>query len=174
MCLGGNPRAGVFSGRKPCGRSLQIAFVYGNDVAAWRSYGACLARSLPGFTSTLESNDEIAERVLGWRLAPVFKDDGLGDGPRHAPSALLALQLALTAWWRALGVTPDVVAGSGVGEIAAACGAGILTVEEALELVLTSERDGAGPPLQPRAALLPFVSSFDGRMHTGPDLGPAY
>jgi len=168
--LDGKPQPGVFSGRKPYGRSLKTAFVYGEHAGAWESYGAGLARSLPDFESALADNDDTTERTLGWRLSLAFKEDKLGGVRRHAPSALLALQMALTAWWRAVGVTPDVVVGAGVGEVAAAWAAGILTSEEALRLVAGSERDGTVPP-QSRAALLPFLSSVDGRAHSGPDLG---
>ncbi len=199
----------VFSGRKPYGRGLKIAFVYDADPAPgentessgcrvpalypgsaemWKSYGAGLARTLPGFASSVERIDDIAERILGWRLSAVFKEDAVGSDRHHAPSALLALQLALTAWWRSAGVTPDVVVGPGTGELAAACAAGILTAEEALQvvaghhvghhvpMVVVDER-GEGGPLpgpQPRAALLPFLSCVDGQAHSGLDLGAAH
>ena len=93
--------------------------------------------------------------------------------PRAARPALVTLQLALTAWWRACGVTPDVVLGRGGGELAAACVAGILSLEEALRLALAAAGNGSPPAVQPRAALLPFISAVDGRPHRGPDLDAA-
>ena len=184
--LDGHPRQGLFSGRKPFGRSLKIAFVYDDQAGTWKSNGTRLVQSLPGFASTLESIDDTVQRILGGRLSTVFKEDAAGptsvapnaagNRRQHAQSALLAVQLALTAWWRSAGVTPDVVVGAGAGELAAACAAGILSAEEALRWVAKGEQDGGGPlpALQPRAALLPFVSSVDGRTHPGPDLDSAH
>ena len=174
--LDGSPRPGVFSGRKPYGRALKIAFVFDGPAGTWRSCGAGLVRSLPGFALTLESIDDTIQGILGWRLATIFKADGASNGRNHAQSALLALQLALAAWWRSAGVTPDVVLGYGAGELAAACAAGILSAEDALRLVAGSGREGGGPPsgFQPRPALLPFLSCIDGQAHSGPDLGPAH
>ena len=75
------------------------------------------------------------QRVLGWRLLPVLTPDVVGNGRPHDRSGApacgsLALQLALTAWWRIAGVAPDVVLGFGTGELAAAYAAGILNAEE--------------------------------------------
>ena len=173
--LGGDPRPGVFSGRKPYGRGLKIAFVYDGPAEKWKSFGEGLARSLPGFASTVGSCDDVLQGVLGWRLSPILHEAAASDGRQQDRPALLALQLALTAWWRNAGVTPDVVVGPGAGELAAACAAGILTTKEALRLAANHERDGViPPPPQPRAAVLPFLSAVDGQSHAGPDLGPAH
>ncbi len=57
-------------------------------------------------------------------------------GLEAAPEArVFALQYALTALWRACGVTPHVALGFGVGEYAAAVAAGALTLAQALRLL---------------------------------------
>ena len=97
------------------------------------------------------------------------------NDPAWARPALLALQLALTAWWRSVGIAPDVVVGQGQGELAAASAAGILTAEEVLQLVIPG---GDGRPAsngpRSRPASLPFLSSVDGRWHAGPDLDASH
>ena len=45
--------------------------------------------------------------------------------------ALWAVMVSLAAVWQAAGVVPDAVAGHSQGEIAAACVAGILSLEDA-------------------------------------------
>ncbi len=132
-----------------------------------------------------------AGRAPGNRQMQCFRRRAPCTHGRGRPeSALLALQLALTAWWRSAGVTPDVVLGPGAGELAAACAAGILTAEDALRLVAGHDVPMAGEPgtmypwswsgsgptpaTQPRAAQLPFLSSVDGQAHSGPDLGPGH
>jgi phthiocerol/phenolphthiocerol synthesis type-I polyketide synthase E len=65
-----------------------------------------------------------------------------GDRPEllretaYADAAVFAVGWALAEAWRALGIEPRSVAGHGVGEIAAACTAGVFSLEGALELVV--------------------------------------
>ena len=49
--------------------------------------------------------------------------------------ALWAVMVSLAAVWQAAGVTPDAVVGHSQGEIAAACVAGILSLEDAARVV---------------------------------------
>jgi acyl transferase domain-containing protein len=119
--LDGQSPSGVWTGRKPYGRALKTAFVY-------------------------------------------------GDGPTRLD--LLTRQLALTDWWRALGVVPNVVSGQGVGELAAACAAGILTRDAALSVLAACEEKqvASASDVVSQTAVLPFVSARDGQLHRGPDL----
>ncbi|MCY2994484.1 MAG: beta-ketoacyl synthase N-terminal-like domain-containing protein [Planctomycetota bacterium] len=167
----------LFTGRKPFGRNLKVAFVYGGRAENWIPYLTHVTAAVPGLANALEEIDAALTRVVGWPLAPLLKADSRWVDAAFWRPALLALQLALTAWWRRTGVTPDVVLGQGVGELAAACAAGILTADEALRVV-TAEPRGVGvqplPGLRPRPATLPFLSAVDGREHSGPDLDAAH
>jgi len=119
--LDGQSPSGVWTGRKPYGRALKTAFVY-------------------------------------------------GDGQTRLD--LLTRQLALTDWWRTLGVVPHVVSGQGVGELAAAWAAGILTRDAALSVLAAFEEKqvAQAADLVAQPAALPFVSARDGQPHRGPDL----
>ena len=98
------------------------------------------------------------------------------NGRQHAQAGLLALQLALTAWWRSAGVTPDVVVGPGAGELAAACAAGILTAEEAPAPGRRRRARGgaASPPaLQPGCPVaVPFVRRWPSALRSRSWPGP--
>ena len=52
----------------------------------------------------------------------------------NAQQTLVALEWSLTRMWQSNGVAPSIVLGHSVGEIAAACVAGAMTIETALEL----------------------------------------
>ena len=167
----------LFTGRKPFGRNLKVAFVYGGRAEGWISLVSHMARIAPGLAEALAEVDGALSRVVGWSLAAVVPDGSRWAEAAFWQPALLTLQLALTAWWRRVGVTPDVVLGQGVGELAAACAAGIVTAEEALRVVAAAHQ-GAGalrsPGLSPRPAALPFLSATDGREHSGRDLDAAH
>jgi 3-oxoacyl-(acyl-carrier-protein) synthase/thioesterase domain-containing protein len=57
-----------------------------------------------------------------------------------ADAKLFAIQFAIAEMWRGLGIEPNVVAGQGVGQFAAACAAGIFSFRHGLELILNGDR----------------------------------
>lgn len=175
--LSGQSSPRIFAGQKPFGREPKIAFLYSDQTAIWKPYAAGLTAAFPGFAEAIQEVDAACQRVLGWSPAQVSEQDPRWDDPAWAVPAVLALQLSLTAWWRYAGIVPDVVLGQGVGELAAAVAARILTAEEALQWATDRSRSNGSPPRQapqPRAASLPFLSVLDGNMHPGTDLGPAH
>ncbi|MFI0939906.1 beta-ketoacyl synthase N-terminal-like domain-containing protein [Streptomyces sp. NPDC021020] len=105
-------------------------------------------------------------RELGERF-PVFAAahaDALAQVERHlgAPpaayrqAAVFAFQTALVALVRSFGVEPEVVAGAGVGEIAAACAAGVLSPADAAALAAAAARaDADGDALRGDGDLSP-------------------
>src|SRR5690606_28780056 len=48
---------------------------------------------------------------------------------------LVALALSYAAWWTSIGVRPQAVLGHSMGEVAAACVAGALTLEQAMRVI---------------------------------------
>ena len=58
--------------------------------------------------------------------------DGDIDEPRWTQPAIYALECALTALWKSVGIEPVAVLGHSLGEIAAAQAAGVFTLEEGM------------------------------------------
>jgi acyl transferase domain-containing protein len=93
-------------------------------------------------------------------LRPWLTDDVAGDvlrgwaaaGQADPRLATVALQAALTARWRAWGVDPFAVCGTGTGRLSAAYVAGVLDRDRLIRLLLAdaTEPDGTGGPARCR------------------------
>ena len=100
--------------------------------------------------------------------------EGNGDlsDPAWAQPAIYALECALTALWRSVGVSPSVLLGSNVGEVAAAQAAGMLTLEDGLRLAAGLNGPETALPVieasEPSAAM---ISSLTGRVAQPSDIG---
>src|SRR6185295_11712628 len=53
---------------------------------------------------------------------------------------LFAIQVSLAALWRSWGIVPDAVIGHSMGEVAAACVAGALSIEDAAQVICHRSR----------------------------------
>jgi phthiocerol/phenolphthiocerol synthesis type-I polyketide synthase E len=97
------------------------------------------ARALPGFPAALRNcldafDPATAERVRAALSDPEFPADELAE-TRLAQPAIFALQYAAFTALAGLGVTPAVVWGHSLGEVTAACAAGILDLPSAARFV---------------------------------------
>ena len=164
--IGGTTSPTIITGRKPYGRGVKIAFFYNDQFEEWKPYISLISES-DYFTTAMEHIDRALRSVGGLSLGDMLSDESRWGNPANTRLVVLALQLMLTVWWRNAGIVPDIVLGCGVGELAAAAAAGILTTDKALKLAFDSGQTIAAPT---RSAVLPFFSAADGRPYLGPDL----
>ncbi|HYH98719.1 acyltransferase domain-containing protein, partial [Hyalangium sp.] len=120
--------------------------------------GHGLYETEPVFRSVLDRCAELLSRHLERPLLSVMFPEGASlesrgplDETAYTQPALFALEVALAELWRSWGITPDVVLGHSVGEIAAAHVAGVLSLEEGLRLA--AERGRMMQGLQRRGAM---------------------
>jgi acyl transferase domain-containing protein len=103
----------------------------------------------PVFRAQIDACDRILAPLLGASLTELMLHGDDHDAihlTRVAQPALVALQLALAALWKSWGVTPSVVLGHSLGEVAAAIYAGVLSLEDGLTLVAHRARLMASAP----------------------------
>lgn len=115
----------------------RAAFVFAGQGEARVGMGRELYRESPTFRSVVDRCGEVVESVLDIPLvSALYGDDpAVLDDARLAQPALFALQCGLLAQWGDWGVSPDAVAGHSLGEYAAAFAAGMMTLEDGMELV---------------------------------------
>jgi amino acid adenylation domain-containing protein len=111
-----------------------------------------------GFRAGIDRCAEILTPLLGLDLRPLLgcgvpeapgapeNVAGAPLDPRQAEPALFAFEYALAQLWMEWGVKPGAVLGWGVGELVAACLAGVLSLADALALAVVRGRVLAGCP----------------------------
>ncbi|ONI84796.1 hypothetical protein ALI22I_30360 [Saccharothrix sp. ALI-22-I] len=108
-------------------RKSRVVFVYSGQGSQWKGMGRDLYETEPTFRRVFTECAEAIRAEAGWWLPDRL--DEL-DGPAELQPALWAFQVALASTWRAWGLEPDAVVGHSMGEIAAACTAGALTLRD--------------------------------------------
>ena len=115
----------------------RVAFVYTGQGNQWVGMGEGLYRQEPVFRDVLDRCDGFIRQERGVSLLDVMFGrpgaDGDLDEPRWTQPAIYALECALTALWRSVGIKPVAVLGHSLGEIAAAHAAGVFTLEEGMK-----------------------------------------
>ncbi|EHA1743120.1 amino acid adenylation domain-containing protein [Salmonella enterica subsp. enterica serovar Javiana] len=123
-----NACAWIFGGQEPLHQA---------QIQGWYQRGEV-------FRKTLERCSQLAADQMDISFSELLLDEHQRDTrllqPSYAQPALFVLQMALAEQWRALGITPVAVLGHSLGEFAAACVAGCLTLEQGLALVLERGR----------------------------------
>ena len=140
----GLPADGLVVGRAGAGSGgRKVAFVFPGQGSQWPGMGLALLESSPVFARRFREAAEAVERFVDWSV-----EDALGGGA-DAPSwdrldvlqpTLFAVSVALAELWRSFGVEPAAVIGHSQGEVAAACVAGGLSLEDGARIMTLRSR----------------------------------
>ncbi|MEX0167531.1 SDR family NAD(P)-dependent oxidoreductase [Streptomyces sp. LMG1-1-1.1] len=118
-------------------------FVFPGQGAQWAGMAADLLDASPVFTARMEECAKALDPLTGWSLLDVIRQaEGAPslDAVDVVQPVSFAVMVSLAALWQACGVVPDAVVGHSQGEIAAACVAGGLTLEDAATVVALRSR----------------------------------
>ncbi len=135
----GDGQAAAAEGRAPEARP-RIAFICPGQGAQWDGMARELMAREPVFKAALQRCDAAARPYVDWSIVEQLALEP-GD-PKHLleridviQPVLVAIALAYAELWRSLGVRPDAVVGHSMGEVAAACIAGALSLDEAMRII---------------------------------------
>ncbi|WP_437729975.1 type I polyketide synthase [Sorangium sp. So ce1335] len=123
-------------------RTRQAVFMFPGGGAQHPGMGAWLYEHEPTFRQHIDACGDILAPRLGVHLRDVIYARAAGDGQEArltrtgvALPALFAVEYALARLWMDWGVEPAAMIGHSMGEYAAACLAGVFSLEDALALV---------------------------------------
>ncbi len=115
-----------------------VAFLFPGQGSQWPGMGRDLLHTSAAFASTIDACDSAAGDQLHWSVRTAIETSD-ADRLEHVLGLqvmLFSIEIALAALWRERGVRCDSVAGTSLGEIAAAYVCGALTLPDAFDVVL--------------------------------------
>lgn len=138
----GNHSQAVTSGVVPSGDPPKIAMLFTGQGSQYLGMGRGLYETYPVFRAALDRCAELLTPYLERDLLSLLFSDSDADRTllnhtRYTQPAIFAVQMALVELWRSWGVTPVAVMGHSVGAYAAACTAGLFSLEDGLKLIAT-------------------------------------
>ena len=117
----------------------RIAFVMSGQGPQWWGMGRELMKHEPVFRETME---RCAAAMEPWANFSLLEELGRSEETSKmarteiAQPSIFAMQVSLAALWKSWGVEPAAIVGHSVGEIAAACVAGIFSLEEGARIIV--------------------------------------
>jgi acyl transferase domain-containing protein/acyl carrier protein len=121
----------------------RIAFVMSGQGPQWWGMGRELMRHEPVFRQTME---RCAAAMKPWARFSLLEELGRSEETSQmsrteiAQPSIFAMQVALAELWKCWGVVPAAIVGHSVGEIAAACVAGVFSIEEGARIIVLRAR----------------------------------
>ncbi len=135
----GEPAAGVVQGAASVAGGLSVLLFPGQG-SQWEGMAVELLDSSLVFAEQIRACGEALGEHVDWDLEAVLRGAPGLDRVDVVQPALFAVMVSLAALWDACGVRPGVVVGHSQGEIAAACVAGGLSLNDAARLVALRSR----------------------------------
>ncbi|WP_159058957.1 type I polyketide synthase, partial [Streptomyces caeruleatus] len=178
----GEPGPGVVTGRSGADGD-GVVFVFPGQGAQWVGMAQELLASSPVFAGRMGECAQALAPFVEWDLLEVLGDQAALERVDVVQPVLWAVMVSLAHLWQSLGVTPAAVVGHSQGEIAAACVAGGLSLEDAARISAVRSRMIAGS-LAGRGGMvsvgLPLteveslVARWEGRLSVAAVNGPSW
>jgi acyl transferase domain-containing protein len=120
-----------------------IVMVFSGQGSQWPGMAIELIDTSPEFAHQMRVCEQALAPYVGWNLTDVLRAVP-GAPPLDrvdvVQPALFAIMVSIATLWRHHGVIPDAVVGHSQGEIAAACAAGALSLDDAARVVAVRSR----------------------------------
>lgn len=127
----------ISSGKVEVPEIERSVFVFSAQGAQYENMGRDLYYNFPAFRESFDKCENIFQQSMGISIKTIMWSGDIEEIHDHknALAATFSFEYALAQLWMSWKVFPDMVCGKGVGELAAACIAGVFNLEDACRLI---------------------------------------
>ncbi|WP_420719337.1 SDR family NAD(P)-dependent oxidoreductase [Streptomyces sp. RTd22] len=155
----GEAAPGVVTRPEETGSGGRVVFVFPGQGSQWAGMARGLWESSPVFAARMEECERLLSGLVDWSLRDALADEAALARVDVVQPVLFSMMVSLAEVWRSYGVEPSAVVGHSQGEVAAACVAGVLSLEDAIRVVALRSR--ALLAIAGRGGMLSIVASQD-------------
>ncbi|AOR34245.1 hypothetical protein BFF78_27170 [Streptomyces fodineus] len=157
-------------------------FLFPGQGGQWVGMGRALLDHSPEFRAWVSRCEALlAAYDADWTLEQALRGENDLSRVDVVQPASFVMNTGLAQLWASAGVVPEAVLGASQGEIAAACVAGLLSVEDAFHAIVVRSRLAAALPTTggmlivgvSRARMTELLAGYEGRIEIGAVNGPA-
>ncbi len=134
--------SGAASGVVEHDDAQRVAFLFTGQGAQYAGMGRVLYATQPTFRRAIDECAACLDQVLDRPLLSLLDPEAgtILDQTGYTQPVMFAVEYALATMWRSWGIEPAAVMGHSVGEFAAACVAGVYSLEDGLRLIAERAR----------------------------------
>ncbi len=143
--------------QKPIGHNApeqpgSLVFLFTGQGSQYHNMAAELYNQSPIFKEKFDELDKAFRPQIGASLVELVYGDDNSDlqRPLYAQPLIFSIEISLAHYWGSLGIVPDILMGHSIGEYAAACMAGVMSLEDAVHMVAARAEIMEGTPSQGR------------------------
>jgi len=116
----------------------KVVFVFSGQGSHWTGMGKELYAHSPIFKQSIDDWEKAFSQFVSWSLVEELhktESENRYQETDIIQPVLLAVEIALAKLWQSVGITPDAVVGHSMGEVAAAYFVGIVSLDEAAQII---------------------------------------
>ena len=115
----------------------KIAFLFTGQGAVYKDIAIELYNYTPVYRSNFDRCCELFEKTLSLSLhdAVFGENENWVKRAVYSQAVTFSVEYSLYQYWRSLGIVPDIMIGHSIGEYAASCASGVMSLEDAVQMI---------------------------------------
>lgn len=126
-----------FNSNKVINKKNKIAFLFTGQGSIYKNIGKDFYENSVEYRNTFDKCCEKFNKLLNINIIDAINncDDDILKDPKYSQPIIFSVEYSLTKVWDSLGIKPEVVIGHSIGEYAAACYSGLVSLDETIKMI---------------------------------------
>ncbi len=123
--------------KEPAAKKHKIAFLFTGQGAIYKDIAIELYNCSPVYRKYFDFCCELFSKTLSVSIHDAVFGDNEDWVKRaiYSQAVTFSVEYSLYQYWKSLGIEPDIMLGHSIGEYAAACAFGVMTLEDAVQMI---------------------------------------